>query len=133
MILEKAPNSWSGIQEEQGLETETQGGGILRSAWISEDLKVDQGMKTGKQRGKEATLKYMGWIPVGRCVPQKAACLMHAASLPRRRAEARTGSTGLPCNVVGGRGRVPLFIRKPRICHRLIRSRGSGNGSCFLS
>lgn len=88
-ISEKAPNSWSGIQEEQGLETETQGGGILRSAWISEDLEVDQGMKTGKQRGKEATLKYMGWIPVGRCVPQKAACLMHAASLLRRRAEAR--------------------------------------------
>lgn len=77
-VSEKALNPRSWIQEEQGLETETRlaGVGILRSAWMSKDLEVDQEMKTGKQKGKEA-----------------AYCC-----LPQRRAEVSAGSPGLPCD-----------------------------------
>lgn len=100
---EKALNPQIWIPEEQGLEKEKQGQGVFRSVWIREDLEVGQGRKTGNQKGKEGALKYLGWIPVShygsRQMPLKAICLLRPASLPQGRAEARAGSTGLPCDV----------------------------------
>lgn len=64
---------------------------------------------------------------------KEAAMLLRPASLPPRRAKASAGSPGLHvmwCEA--GLGYL-WFIRTARVYHHPIKSRGSGNGSCFLS
>lgn len=88
---------------------------ILCSAWMSKDLEVDQEMKTGKQKGKEA-----------------ACCCVLLAYLRGELKQVQEVLGFLVMWCEAGLGYL-WFIRTARIYHHPIKSRGSGNGSCFLS
>lgn len=116
-VSEKALNPQSWIQEEQGLEIDTRrvGVGMLCSAWMSKDLDVDQEMKTGKQKGKEAEC-----------------CCVLLAYLRGELKQVQEALSFLVMCCEAGKGYL-WFIRTSRICHHPSKSRGNGNGSCFLS
>ena len=83
---------------------------ILCSAWMSKDLEVDQEMKTGKQKGKEA-----------------ACCCVLLAYLRGELKQVQEVLGFLVMWCEAGLGYL-WFIRTARIYHHPIKSRGSGNG-----